>query len=175
MQISRLIPMAVWCLLVLIGTLFLIFFGRPQGPVASHALPVNTYLFPGDLSYSGYDGRYVAAPKGLMQNATVSPADLADQPNLLEGSQGRLSLLVNVDRSSVSGGLNASGNTQLCGAKTTDYGAVTVQAVRCETDKSNNRCIAMIELPKAGAGEMAAKALKDQATMSELRLAKKCD
>lgn len=175
MQISRLVPMIVWCVLVLLGTIFLVFFGKPQGPFASRPLPLNTYLFPGDLSYSGYDGRYIAAPKGLAQGATVSPADLGDQPNLLDGPQGKLSLLVNVDRSVVSGGLNASSDIQLCGAKTLSYVAVAVQAVRCETDKNNNRCTAMVELPKAGAGDVVTKALKDPTTIGELRLAKKCD
>ncbi|PSO15697.1 hypothetical protein [Bradyrhizobium sp. MOS003] len=173
MQISRLIPMVAWCLLVLFGTLFLIFYGKPQGPVASRFLPPNTYLLPTDLSYSGYDGRYVVAAKGLAQGATVSAADLGDQPNLLDGAQGRLSLLVNLDRSTASGVLNAGSNPQLCGKKPTAYGAVTVQAVRC--DKDNDRCIAMVELPNSGAGDLVAKALKDEATTNELRLARKCD
>ncbi|MGL9616747.1 hypothetical protein QRQ56_01980 [Bradyrhizobium sp. U531] len=175
MQISRLIPMVAWCLLVLIGTLFLVVYGKPQGPVASRFLPPNTYLLPADLSYSGYDGRYVVAANGLAQGATVSAADLGDQPNLLDGAQGKLSLLVSVDRSAASGVLNAGSNPQLCGKKPTAYGAVTVQAVRCEKDKNNNRCIAMVELPNSGAGEMAAKALKDETTTKELRLATKCD
>jgi hypothetical protein len=167
--------MVAWCLLVLIGTLFLIFYGKPQGPVASRLLPPNTYLLPTDLSYSGYDGRYIVAAKGVAQGATVSPADLGDQPNLLDGAQGRLSLLVNVDHSAAAGVLNAGSNTQLCGKKPMAYGAVTVQAVRCEKDKDNNRCMAMVELVNAGAGDVAAKALKDAETIKELRLARKCD
>lgn len=175
MQVSRLIPMAVWCALVLVGTIFLTFFGKPRGPLAAHPLPPNTYLFPGDLSYSGYDGRYVVAPKGVSQGATVSSSDLGDQPSLLEGPQGRLSLLVNTDRSAVSEGLNAGNDFQLCGTRPTTYGAITVQAVRCEADKNKSRCVALVELPKTGAGDVVAKALKDQTTTSELRLAKKCD
>lgn len=167
--------MIAWCLLVFVGTMFLIFYGKPQGPVASRFLPPNTYLLPTDLSYSGYDGRYIAAAKGLAQGATVSAADLGDQPNLLDGPQGKLSLLVNVDRSTASGVLNAGSNTQLCGKKPKAYGAVTVQAVRCEKDKDNNRCIAMVELPNAGAGDVVANALKNEATTRELRLATKCD
>jgi hypothetical protein len=175
MQTSRLGPIAVWCLLVLVGTIFLTLFGRPQGPVASRILPMNTYIIPGDLTYPGYDGRYIVAPKGLTQGATLQTGDTADQPNLLDGSQGKLLLLVNVDRSVILGGLNAGGTTLLCGNAPAAYGAVTVQAVRCEADKSNNRCIAMVDLPKASAGDVVAKGLKDQTATTDLRLATKCD
>lgn len=175
MKLSRLAPIIVWCLLVFVGTVFLALYGKPQGPVASRLLPTNTYLIPGDLTYTGYDGRYVVAPKGLTQGATLHSGDTGDQPNLLEGAQGKLLLMVNLDRSAIIGGLNAGSNTQLCGKAPAAYGPVTIQAVRCEADKSNNRCIAMVDLPKASAGDVVTKALKDQTTTNELRLAAKCD
>lgn len=172
---SRLAPIVVWCILILAGTVFLVWSRPGSAPTASRALPINTYLMPGDLSYPGYDGRYVVAPKGLVAGATLRPADVADQPSLIDGPHGRLLLLVNVDRAAVVGGLNAGSNTQLCGKPPTAYGGVTVQAVRCEADRTAPRCVAVIDLAKAIAAEVVAKALKDQSTTTELRLATKCD
>ena len=77
----------VWCTLVLVGVLVIVLGpGQPDpaGPVASQALPRNTWLKPGVLTVPDYSGRYVVAQAGIPKGTALRPDDMADQPMLLQ-------------------------------------------------------------------------------------------
>ena len=173
---ARLGPILVWCLLVLTGLLVLVWGpDRKPSSTASRTLARNTLLLPADVTYPGFSGRYVAAPDGVKQGAILRASDIADQPALLDGPQGRLLLSVSISRVAVLGGLNAGSAVHLCGKAPASYGSVTIQAVRCDPDKSAASCATLVDLPKTIAGDLAAKVLNDQAATNELRLAANCD
>ena len=84
-------------------------------------------------------------------------------------------LSVSINRAVVLAGLNAGSAVQLCGKPSVSYGAVTIQAIRCDADKPGSSCASLVDVPKTMAGDLAVKALKDQTTINELRLATNCD
>jgi hypothetical protein len=173
---SRLSPMLVWCLLVLAGLLVLVWGpDRKPSPIASRTLARNTLLLPADVTYPGFVGRYVAAPDGVKQGAVLRASDIADQPALLDGPQGKLLLSVSISRAAVLAGLNAGSALQLCGKAPVSYGAVTIQAIRCDADKPGSSCASLVDVPTTIAGDLATKVLKDQTATNELRLAASCD
>jgi hypothetical protein len=170
--------MLVWCLLVLAGVIFIVFWGSDRNtkhaPIASRPLPKNTLLLSSDMTNPGFTGRYIVAPNGVKLGAALRPEDVADQPNLLE-PQPKLLLSLPVPQTAVAGGLNAGSKVQLCGKAPLSFGPVITQALRCELDKPAADCAVIVELPSDAVSEVAAKGFKDEASIKELRLSATCN
>jgi hypothetical protein len=173
-DMPRSASMIAWCVLVLVGTIVLVGWGRGASPVASRHLPLNTLLMSGDLLYQSVTGRYVVAPDGIKQGSPVRPEDLSEQP-VLPSAAGRLLLTLDVLRRDVTAQrLNAGSAVQLCGKAPTDFARATVLLVRCPSDKPDAACSVLLDVPPDKAGDIAGKGLKDDASRKELRLAASC-
>ena len=160
----------VWCTLVLVGVLVIVLGpGQPDpaGPVASQALPRNTWLKPGVLTLPGYSGRYVVANAGVQKGVALRPKDVADQPMLLQPPAVKLLLTLPVPPATIADGLNAGSKLKLCGKAAAQIASVTVEAIGCDAAATAQACTAIVEWQTGDAAAVAA-AVKDQ--RDDLRL-----
>lgn len=169
------LPSLVWCVLVLVGLMFIEFggAGRSEAPRATHSLPFDTWLLNGDLRWPGFSGRYIVTPGGVAKDMPVGPSDLADQPVVPGAPPVRLLFSLPVSYADVVKGVNAGTTAQLCGKAPLALGTVTVTFVRCAADGTTD-CSAVVEVPASAAADLVGKGVKDGTWISELHLAPTC-
>jgi hypothetical protein len=169
------VPSLAWCVLVLGGIVLIEFGGprMPEVPRAARTLPVNTWLFGGDLLRPEFSGRYIVAPGGVAKDKPVESQDVADQPVLPRPPPIRLLLSLPVSYRDIVTGINAGATVRLCGKPPLALGAVTVTFVRCAVSGVTD-CSAVIEVPPGTAADLAGKGLNNGTWNSELHLAPTC-
>jgi hypothetical protein len=156
--VKRMLPSALWTLLVAGGFVYLLFWPAPRPPdnlKVTRDLAVNSLLLSGDLTVAGYSGRYVAKPGGLhpQDKDTVRQSDLSDKPTILNPDEIQLS--VSVPWELIVAGLNAGTSKILCRKGSPPLGAVTVRYVSCDRAGLGGKCFAMVQIPLDKAADLA--------------------
>lgn len=177
LALRRVLPMLVWCVLVVIGLAFVGGKDDRSGPVAARQLPLNTLLLKSDLVPDVYAGRYVVKqPDGVAAGVPLRPQDVASQPVMPSGLEVGTYYSVPVAAAEIAYGANARATVHLCGKGGVDLATVQIVVVHCDsaTPAPGVDCSALIQVPDAAASKLAAKAIKDQTTAKELTLSRKC-
>jgi hypothetical protein len=170
-------PMAIWCLLVLTGVIILSLKSTrsgPTNPVSGRFLPNNTLVLTGDVAQDGITGRYVRAANGINQGTVLRSEAFADAPEIPITDAAQFLLSVPVSRKEVSSGVNAGGSFQLCSKVPAALSPATVVWVRCDRNGPDARCSALVQLPFSELAGFAAKGINSDSAAQDLHLAKAC-
>lgn len=173
--IRRMLPTFVWCLMVLIGVLVLVFGQtKPPGPVAKRPLPMNTLLMKNDLVPDDFSNRYVVVPNGIPVGTPLRPQDVAVQPVLPAGLAHGTYFSLPAAAYDISDGLNAGAAVPLCGKGGRVFGMAQVLVVRCDPDGPGVSCSALVQVDDKVGSDLAANGIKAQTSAKDLTLSLRC-
>lgn len=174
LALRRVLPMLVWCVLVVIGILAVGWRGDQPGPVAARKLPLNTLLLKGDLVPDAFAGRYVVRPPdGVPAGLALHLRDVAEQPVMPSSLEVGAYISVPVAAEEIAYGVNAQATAQLCDKDRAHLATVQIVVVRCDRapPAPGVDCFALARVPDTEATKLAGKA---KAKPKELFLYHRC-